>query len=321
MDYLEILQCPASGQALIASESGGLITADGSHEYPVVDDIPVLLDSSGSLFAGVMDRARTKGTTGSGSKIGWIWNLMPSPTLSVGQAERFGQMIDLILGADATRNEKPKLLVIGGGAPGSGMEHLLSSDRIERIETDVYFGPQVGLVCDAHQLPFRDGSIDAVVIQAVLEHVLSPETVVAEIHRVLKPDGIVYAETPFMQQVHEGAYDFTRFTELGQRRLFRGFSELGRGVVCGPATALVWSFRYFARSLPRRSSRAIGVLGILAVLLTFWIKYLDLFLVDHRAASDGAAGTWFMGRKLDSPVPDDEIVATYRGAINPVKGR
>ena len=37
--------------------------------------------------------------------------------------------------------------------------------------------------------------------------------------------GIVYAETPFMQQVHEGAYDFTRYTVLGHRYLFKKFKQ------------------------------------------------------------------------------------------------
>jgi SAM-dependent methyltransferase len=40
-------------------------------------------------------------------------------------------------------------------------------------------------------------------IQAVLEHALDPPVVVAEIYRVLKPGGLVYADTPFMQRVHE----------------------------------------------------------------------------------------------------------------------
>jgi ubiquinone/menaquinone biosynthesis C-methylase UbiE len=67
-------------------------------------------------------------------------------------------------------------------------------------------------VADGHQLPIADGSVDGVWIQAVLEHVLDPSIVVQEIHRVLTPGGVVYAETPFMQPVHEGAYDFTRFS-------------------------------------------------------------------------------------------------------------
>ena len=35
------------------------------------------------------------------------------------------------------------------------------------------------------------------IIYAVLEHVLEPNVVVSEIHRVPKDNGIVYAETPY----------------------------------------------------------------------------------------------------------------------------
>ena len=55
---------------------------------------------------------------------------------------------------------------------------------------------------------------------------------------VYKDDGLVYADTPFMQQVHMGRYDFTRFTYLGHRRLFRKFEEIDSGAVSGPAMAL-----------------------------------------------------------------------------------
>ena len=49
-------------------------------------------------------------------------------------------------------------------------------------------------------------------IQAVLEHVLSPESVVKEIFRVIKNDGIVYSEIPFMQQIHMGKNDFNKYS-------------------------------------------------------------------------------------------------------------
>jgi len=80
-------------------------------------------------------------------------------------------------------------------------------------------------------------SVDGVLIQAVLEHVLDPAQVVGEIHRVLRPDGLVYAETPFLQQVHAGPNDFTRFTSSGHRYLFRAFAEIAAGPVAGPGAS------------------------------------------------------------------------------------
>src|SRR5205823_1246671 len=109
----------------------------------------------------------------------------------------------------------PTILVVGGGTVGSGTDALYRDPAVRLIAFDVYGSPMTQLIADGHQIPLRDESVDAVLVQAVLEHVLDPAKVVAEIHRVLRPNGIVYAETPFLQQVHEAAYDFTRFTESG----------------------------------------------------------------------------------------------------------
>jgi SAM-dependent methyltransferase len=206
------------------------------------------------------------------------------------------------------------VLVVGGGDLGEGLGVLTADPGVELVETDVYLGPRVGVVCDAHALPFADGAFDGVVIQAVLEHLLDPVRAVAEIHRVLAPGGLVYAETPFMQQVHEGAYDFTRWTALGHRRLFRWFDELDSGVAVGPASALVWSVRYFARSLPRSVTMA-RVLDRVATLAVFWLKYLDRWLVSHPGAHDAASSVYFCGRRRDEPIGDDELVAGYRGTV------
>ncbi|HET7475545.1 MAG TPA: class I SAM-dependent methyltransferase [Dermatophilaceae bacterium] len=41
-------------------------------------------------------------------------------------------------------------------------------------------------------LPFEDGSVDVVVLNHIYEHVSDPEAVVADIHRVLAPTGVLY---------------------------------------------------------------------------------------------------------------------------------
>lgn len=48
---------------------------------------------------------------------------------------------------------------------------------------------------DAMRLPFRDGSLDAVLASHVLYHVADPPTAVREIHRVLRPGGTVAVAT------------------------------------------------------------------------------------------------------------------------------
>jgi SAM-dependent methyltransferase len=193
-------------------------------------------------------------------------------------------------------SDRPLILVIGGGTIGSGADELYGDSSIELVGTDVYASPHTILVVDGHKLPFEDGLFDGVWIQAVLEHVLDPGAVVSEIHRVLRPSGLVYAETPFMQQVHERAYDFTRFTQSGHRWLFRRFEEISAGPVTGPGVALLWSIRYFARALGAGDK-----LSRLISLPFFWIRFFDWFSDDRRTA-DAASGLFFFGRRSEQEI-------------------
>lgn len=169
------------------------------------------------------------------------------------------------------------------------------------------------MVCDGHDLLFVDAAFDAVVTTAVLEHVLYPERVAAEIMRVLKVGGLLYSELPFMQQVHEGAYDFTRYTLSGHRRLFNGIDEIESGMVAGPGTALVWAVENFALAfVVRPATRKVTKLVIR--LFFAWIKYFDRLLVNKPAAMDGASCTYLLGRKMNGRVSDADIIARYVGA-------
>jgi SAM-dependent methyltransferase len=199
------------------------------------------------------------------------------------------------------------VLMVGAGTQGVGCEGLYEDRDIRQIAFDIYPSNLTQFVADAHQIPLANATMDGVVVQAVLEHVLDPATVVAEIDRILKPGGIVYAETPFMQQVHEGAYDFTRFTELGHRWLWRHFEEIKRGVIGGPGLSLYWSWRYFCRAVLRH--RRIADLISLPFLV---FSAFDPFLPLHRKI-EGANGVCFMGRKGGRPLPQDELVSRYLG--------
>jgi hypothetical protein len=130
------------------------------------------------------------------------------------------------------------------------------------------------------------------VAQAVLEHVLDPWRCVEELHRVLASGGLVYAETPFMQQVHEGRFDFTRFTHLGHRRLFRRFEELDSGAVGGPGMALAWSWRYFLWSFAR------GPLS--GSLLTTFASFTSFFSRPSTARSSTGRARWTARRACTS---------------------
>ncbi|MFC4531572.1 class I SAM-dependent methyltransferase [Sphaerisporangium dianthi] len=60
-------------------------------------------------------------------------------------------------------------------------------------KADERFGERVEFVCaDGTALPFPDGSMDVLVLNHIYEHVVDPDAVVRELHRVLADDGVLY---------------------------------------------------------------------------------------------------------------------------------
>jgi len=201
-------------------------------------------------------------------------------------------------------------LIVGGGSIGPGIEDLAADPRVNLVAFDIYDGPNIDFIADGHSLPLADRTIDIVWIQAVLEHVADPRRVAAECERVLRPGGIVYAETPFMQQVHAERYDFTRFTALGHRMLFAGCDTVRSGVVDGPAVALIWSLRFFFAALFRSRSA-----GRLAGVLFTWLKLFDYVMPENQKQM-GACSFYFMGLRRDEkqpPVMPKAMLEEYAG--------
>jgi len=215
---------------------------------------------------------------------------------------------------DSFLNELPNpdsaVLVLG-----SGERTFRTHAQLDIIYTDVHLGPEVSVVVDAHDLPFPDGSLDAVVMDSVLEHVADPFRCAAEVVRVLKTGGRVFSITPFMQQVHLGRFDFTRFTYLGHRRLFRDFKEIHSGMMGGPGMALAWAWQYFLLSFSENPKRR-KYIRAFAKLTSFFLPLFDEHLKHKTGAYDGASSFYFVGEKDPTPLSEREIISLYRGLEN-----
>jgi hypothetical protein len=234
--------------------------------------------------------------------------ITPSRSLNLRSSVNIANFRDLVKQSTGYAN----VLIIGGRIVGHGIENLIHDKSVQVVETDAQFGPRSQIICDAHQLPFRDGAFRGTVIQAVLEHVLEPHVCVEEIWRVLVDRGFVYAETPFMQQVHGSPYDFQRYTYLGHRRLFRRFEEVESGPVAGPATVLVWAWEHFIVSFSDQP-RMKGLLRRLARISGGWLKHMDRILLTKDGAWDSASAYFFLGRKSHNTLSDDVLLGLFRG--------
>lgn len=309
------LRCPATG-APLHQEGDALVTEDASTRYVLVEGVPLLLDPAQSTFDPSHYHPEPTGRPSLRARLRTaavrVAAWQPPIARNLGSEANFARMRDLLL--EEVQDRPARVLVIGGGQLGAGSEALLLSPGVESVETDVVLGGRTQVVCDAMTLPFPDSSFDGAVAQAMLMYVPDPARAVAELHRVLKPGGIVYSETGFLQQQTDAAHDFWRFTAQGHRRLMRWFSEIDVGVQVGPGSALAWSVRSFARSLAGPSKAVQVLFARVAALLCVWMPLLDPYLVRHKPAIDSASGTYFLGRRAEEPVPDRDILARYSGA-------
>ena len=301
------LLCPHTGATLNKNGEYLESTTDPGRRYPIIDGIPVLINDESSLFS--IDDFVTKANTTFDlrqSKLKKVVRrLIPDISVNVKAKENYDKISAMLA-------PNSKILVVGGSIKGDGMDAIYSNDSFEIIGSDVSFGDYTNLICDAHDIPFANEVFDCVIVQAVLEHVVDPARCVSEVHRVLRPSGLVYAETPFMQQVHMKQYDFTRFTHLGHRRLFRHFEEVGSGPVCGPGMALAWSYSYFLRSFAT-SRTASRLLNVFAHMTSFFFKYFDYYLIDKPGSYDAASGLYFIGIKSDKVLSDKELIKQFKG--------
>jgi SAM-dependent methyltransferase len=311
-DLQQKLLCPATKVKIQQSGESLVSVIDPAIRYPIIDGIPILIDDQTSLFS-VDDFINRRNTTfdlnaSSGifkKTVKKLVQLEPSISLNIKADSNYKQLVSLL-------PQNAKILVVGGSIKGNGMDLIYENNSFEIIGSDVSFGEYTRVICDAHDLPFEDNTFDCVIVQAVLEHVLEPQRCVSEIHRVLNDSGIVYAETPFIQQVHMKQYDFTRFTHLGHRWLFKDFEEVMSGPCCGPGMALAWSYSSFLQSFT--TSRIINRLLILFARITsFFFKYFDYFLINKPGAYDAASGYYFLGRKSSKSLSNKELLQQFQG--------
>lgn len=115
------------------------------------------------------------------------------------------------------------------------------------VDVDASYHPDI--VADIQQLPFKDGSLEAILCLSVLEHVEDPFRAVRELYRVLKPGGTVLVSVPFIWPYHASSHykDYWRFSEDGVRALFKAFPHIEVVRAGGYFSALVNFIPSFTR--------------------------------------------------------------------------
>lgn len=136
-------------------------------------------------------------------------------------------------------NSNDLVLDCGAGSRQFYFENVVNFEIAKYPSTDVL---GVGEV-----LPFKDSTFDAVLSNAVLEHVKNPWLCASEILRVLKRGGELICCVPFLQPLHGYPHHYYNMSAQGLRNLFGENVSVIKHYV--PASTLpIWSLSWFLNS-------------------------------------------------------------------------
>jgi|GEM_PF-1568959 len=319
--WQDLLACPVCKSRLRPlSGDDRMLRCDGAepHSFPRAGNTPILINDQNSVFTvadfvqmeSVDDRSIVHGMYGSDQPIAKqslreiyrnFATRLAEFRVKLDRPEIDDALKIALEQSKLPKGERLKVLILGAGA--IRYEETDHAAYCEFVYSDVTADLGSDIVCDALDIPFANESLDFVICDAVLSNVADPHRVVAEIHRVLKPEGWTYASTPFMQPVCMGVYDVTRFTMVGYRRLFRWFHAETLQPCSGPASALAYVWQYFLMSFSANPT-TVKMLKLLGLLTTRPLKFLDKFLLNKPMAADVAGAFVIIAKKADEPLSD-----------------
>lgn len=116
-----------------------------------------------------------------------------------------------------------------------------------------------------NMLPIESASADTAICFSVLEHLSEPELFLSEVNRILRDDGKLILQIPFMWGVHEEPYDFVRYTRYGLQNICRkaGFFNIEIFAQSGPWSTITLKICYQLQRVVRKTRKYKFVLSIL----------------------------------------------------------
>lgn len=110
------------------------------------------------------------------------------------------------------------------------------------------------LLCDLNsKFSIETNAADTILCISVLEHLKNPEAFLKEVRRIVKSEGTVFFQVPFMWHVHEAPHDYRRFTKYALNNMFvdAGFNNILIVEQSGLGLSIALKMNYFLLSLLR----------------------------------------------------------------------
>lgn len=285
--WFPLLACPACKQSLIYREKS-LFCEKCSATYAIHNGVPILMDPES------LTEYQTVLTSNFGRE-------MVDQYVAESPWAKFINAIKQIVTVDYVPYPPDlKAYIQHLGPEAQVLEVGSGSRRIypDMINLDIGLFPNVDVVGDGAKLPFQNHCLDFIIIDVVLEHVKYPEQFIQEAHRTLKKGGLLYVALPFIHPYHGYPADYHRFSVDSLKLLTEGFTISETGVLRGPMVAMLnclseLPFLFSFSNNPRFYQVSKGI----ALLFTFWLKYLDKILVKNPQSHRLAHCLFFLGKK------------------------
>ena len=239
-------------------------------ELPIVNNIPIIIDESQSIFK-IDDIIKNVPTTQSSTfrnrslKNTIRKDFLPSLSKDFTLEKRYLELAGKFAGK--------KILIIGCGDKIEFYNDIFKNSFVINSDVHVQFSPDI--VFDSHQIPFSNETFDLIIAAQVLEHTFKPWIVAEELERVVKLGGDLLIEVPFNFPYHSPPYDFFRFTFTGLRSLFPKSKLIKYEVPEGNASTVATFNSDFMINL--FSNRYLRMLMLFISRFLFgWLKYIDL---------------------------------------------
>jgi SAM-dependent methyltransferase len=189
-------------------------------------------------------------------------------------------------------DDKSFVLNIGSGnkrlAP-----HVKNLDIIKDLNVDY--------VCSADKIPIESNSVDLIITQEAFEHIPNSAEAIKECYRILKNDGKIYFQVPFIIGYHPGPTDFFRFTKEGIEKFLKdvGFKIEKIEITVAGATGF---YRILVEFMAILFSGPISFLyipfkGIFSVLF-YPLKLLDFWFRLSTRRDKIPGGYYAIGKKI-----------------------
>ena len=91
------------------------------------------------------------------------------------------------------------------------------------IGTDFRQGKGVDLVLDLHNINLPENSVGSAIVLDTLEHVEYPRKAMDQLHRVMRPNGLVIISSVMRARIHSYPDDYWRFTPGAFESLLKAF--------------------------------------------------------------------------------------------------